>query len=180
MEKNQKGKSPPNARLTKNVSPFMANLAVLKQKQKGKKILIYIYIFIPKRVWWTNILVSQCPIVVFFLFCFCLDKSITLSLAQWMIFQIFKETIAKTTVYRDFYLVHSLCNVCDNKTWLLIVSAMPNATARPFPSPCWYNSVSLINWMSQLPQNGNVFWTIHTIVYLLWFNLVKAGQEGEY
>lgn len=103
-----------------------------------------------------SISVSYCGVFVLFCFVF-LDKSITLSLAQWMIFQIFRETIAKTTVYRDFYLVHSLCNVCDNKTWLLIASAIPNATARPFPSPSWYNSVSLINWMSQLPQNDNVF-----------------------
>lgn len=103
-----------------------------------------------------SISVSYCGVFVLFCFVF-LDKSITLSLAQWMIFQIFRETIAKTTVYRDFYLVHSLCNVRDNKTWLLIASAIPNATARPFPSPSWYNSVSLINWMSQLPQNDNVF-----------------------
>lgn len=73
---------------------------------------------------------------------FFLDKSITFSLAQWMIFQIFKETIAKNTVYRDFYLVHSLCNVHNNLTRLLIMNAMPNTTARPVPSPHCYNSVS--------------------------------------
>lgn len=118
----------------------MANIAVLKQQVKMH---IYIYIHIPKRVKWTNVLVSQCPNVVEFCFFFC-DKGITLSFAEW-IFQIFKETIGKNTVYRDFYLVHSLGSVCDDLTWLLIKSAMRDTTARPFPSPNWYTSVSLIN-----------------------------------
>lgn len=55
-----------------------------------------------------------------------------------MVFQIFKETIAKNKFERDIYMVHSLCNipyVCDNLTWLQKKSAMPNTTARTFPSP---------------------------------------------
>lgn len=92
---------------------------------------------------------------------FFLSKVTALSLAKWMIFQIFKETIAENIAEREFYLVQSPCNVCDNFTWLLKKSAMPNTTARTVPSPTSRSFSYQLE--SPSPTKWYCFWNNRTV-----------------